>query len=61
MGSMSSEGLNDPGTYVVKSGDEETEVDVDRLYYDVNDSLVGVKDGDIVATFRWWDSVVKKS
>lgn len=57
------QGLNEPGTYEISTGGEKkTKVEADRLDYDGPDgSLQAWKDDHVVATFRWWESIVKTS
>lgn len=59
---MSINGLNEPGTYVISTGSNKTTtVDADQLDYNGPDgSLQAWKDGQVVATFRWWESIVRK-
>ena len=60
---MSIQGLNESGKYVINTGGEKsTTVDADSLDYNGPDgSLQAWKDGKVVATFRWWESIVRKS
>lgn|GEM_PF-1755785 len=55
-------GLSEPGTYVISTGgDKSKTVQADHLDYDGPDgSLQAWKDGAVVATFRWWESIVRK-
>lgn len=55
-------GMNTPGTYVIKTGPKDaTTVEADYLDYDGPDgSLQAHRDGEVVAAFRWWESIVKK-
>lgn len=58
----SSYGLNEPGTYVITSDGKDTTVVADRLDYDGPDgSLQAWKDQNVIASFRWWSSIVRKS
>lgn len=52
--------MNEPGTYEVAVNSEKHTVDVDSFRYGNNDQLEAVKGGNVVAVFRWWDSIVKK-
>lgn len=53
-------GMDQPGTYEVSDGDKTTKVEADRLDYDGPDgTLQAYKDGAVVASFRWWTSIVK--
>jgi hypothetical protein len=57
-------GEYEPGTYTVTTGTggqpEKVDVDVDRFDYDEREGLQAIKDNKIIATFRWWDSIVLK-
>lgn len=58
----SSYGLNEPGTYVITSDGEQHTVKADRLDYDGPDgSLQAWKGQAVVASFRWWSSIVRTS
>lgn len=52
--------MNDPGTFVVDSGGKLQEVDADSYRFNPRDELELVKDGEVVALFRWWDSIRRK-
>jgi len=57
---MSSYGMNEPGTYIITVDGKDHTVDADRLDYDGPDgSLQAWKGNAVVATFRWWNSIVK--
>ncbi|WP_122262214.1 hypothetical protein [Ornithinimicrobium cerasi] len=60
---MSVHGMNEPGTYVITTDrDDETTVEADSLDYNSPDGSLQVwKDGAVVASFRWWQSIVRKS
>lgn len=60
---MSVHGMNEPGTYVITTDREnKTTVEADSLDYNGPDgSLQAWKGGTVVATFRWWDSIVRKT
>lgn len=54
-------GLNEPGSYEINTGGDKVTVDADRLDYNGPDgSLQAWKGGAVVATFRWWESIVRK-
>lgn len=52
----------EPGTYEVKVNKETTTVDVDNFRYGGKDGydLEAIKDGKIVATFRYYESITLK-
>lgn len=57
---MAVSGLDTPGTYEISDGDKKHTVEADSLDYNGPDGqLQAWKDGQIVATFRWWTSVIK--
>lgn len=60
---MTVHGLNEPGTYVITTGpNQSTTIEADQLDYNGPDgSLQAWKDGKVIATWRWWDSIVRKS
>lgn len=53
--------MNEPGTYEITTDrDTATTVEADSLDYDGPDGALQVwKDGAVVATFRWWQSIVR--
>jgi hypothetical protein len=55
------DGLNEPGTYVISTGgDKSATIEADALDYNGPDgSLQAWKGGRVVATFRWWESIVR--
>jgi hypothetical protein len=54
-------GVNDPGTYAVTSGEKTTAVEADGYDYGGESGNLRLhKAGRTVAEFRWWDSVVRK-
>lgn len=62
---MAIQGMNEPGTYLITTGygrdAKTTSVDADYLDYDGPDGeLQAHKDGTVVATFRYWESILKK-
>lgn len=50
----------DAGTYTVTVNGDKTDIEADSLEYPDDGSIRVWKDGVVVATFRWWDSIVKK-
>lgn len=53
--------LSEPGTYVIVADGKDVTVEADRLDYNGPDgSLQAWKGDSIVATFRWWSSIVRK-
>lgn len=53
--------FGEQGTYAIDTGEKVTTVEADRLDYGGPDgALRAWKDGVVVATFRWWNSVVRK-
>lgn len=52
----------EPGTYVVKVNKEKTTVEVDSFRYGGKNQneLEAIKDGNVIASWQWWDSIVKK-
>ena len=57
---MFASSMNEPGTFVVTSSDKTQEVEADAYRYNERDELELVKDGQVVAMFRWWDSIIRK-
>ena len=55
-------GFTGPGTYVINTGgDKTTTIEADSLDYNgPGGSLRALKDGQVVASWRWWDSIIKK-
>lgn len=58
-------GMNSAGTYVVTTGygkdSTKTEVKADYLDYGGPDGcLQAYQDGAVIATFKYWESIVKK-
>lgn len=55
-------GLNEPGTYVISTGgDKAVTIVADSLDYDGPDgSLQAWRGGHVVASFRWWESIVRQ-
>lgn len=51
---------DEAGTYDITVNQETTSIEADSIEY-ADDCLRVWKGGLVVATFRWWDSVVKKS
>jgi hypothetical protein len=60
---MAVQGMSEPGTYVISTGgDSKTTIDADSLDYNGPEgSLQAWKDGSVVATFRWWESIIRKN
>lgn len=60
--SMGFDNTWEPGTYEVTVNKESTTVEVDNFRYGGKDgnTLEAVKNGNVVATWQWWDSIVKK-
>lgn len=55
-------GIDSPGTYVVTVDREKTTVEADSFDYNGPDgSLQAWKDGKVIATFRWCNSIVRKA
>lgn len=56
-------GMNEPGTYVIATGfdGKTTTVECDYLDYSGPEgSLQAHKGGQVVAVFKYWESIVKK-
>lgn len=55
--------MNEPGTYVITTDrDISTTVEADSLDYDGPDGSLQVwKGGAVIASFRWWQSIVRKA
>lgn len=60
---MGVNGMDTPGKYEISTGGKNTTtVDADSLDYNGPDgSLQAYKDGAVIATFRWWESIVRKA
>lgn len=53
--------FGEAGTYVIDTGESKTTIVADSLDYNGPDgALQALKDGVVIATFRWWTSVVRK-
>lgn len=59
---MGVNGMSEPGTYVITTDrDDKTTVEADSLDYNGPDGSLQVwKGGTVVASFRWWQSIVRK-
>lgn len=59
---MAAYGMNEPGTYVITTDmDNQTTIEADSLDYNGPDGSLQVwKNGAVVASFRWWQSIVRK-
>lgn len=55
------QGMNEPGTYEIVSGDKTHTVDADSFRYSDTNELEVMKNGQVVAVFRWWDSIRLKA
>lgn len=55
--------MNEPGIYDITTDSETVKtVDADSLDYNGPDGSLQVwKNGTVVATFRWWQSIVRQS
>jgi hypothetical protein len=53
-------GMNEPGTYEITVGEDTHTVDADYIEQTDNGEVRVWKDGNTVAVFNWWSSIVKK-
>lgn len=52
--------FDEPGTYEVRCGEDKIKVQADSLDYNgPNGDLRALKDGKVIATWNWWNSVVR--
>jgi hypothetical protein len=57
---MSVAGMSEPGTYKINTGGKDVTVQADSLDYNGPDGqLQAWKDGKVVASFRWWESIIR--
>ena len=58
---MAGPGFTGPGKYTIETDGKKVTVEADSLDYDGPDgSLQAHKDGNVVALFRWWSSIIRE-